>query len=443
MRTRRLLSLIGLFGPFACEPSSKPDPEPAETGTPGGAETGPPGGEDTHDGEIPEDSGPIESVGGSEVEEDTDDLLLTPDEVALFDDTVLHEVALTLGDEATAALRADPYSWVEGDLSLDGEALSSVGVRLRGKIGSFREIDGKPKFKIDFNRYVEGQEHLGLEGVSLNNEVVDCGYIKEITGYAIYHALGLPAPRTAFATVTVDGEPYGLYLLVEHIDDRFLKQRYEAPDGNLYDGKYLYYGGYDYDLVDFTGRLQDNFTLEEGVDVGRSDIYAITEAVRDDSSAFSARMDPLVDLDQLHRVWIAEQWIGHLDGYTLNRNNYRVYVNPYDGRAEIIPWDLDYAFINASDWGFNWRSPSGALIRGCYSDDACQDAHRAAVAEALEAVDTDALLARIDAWVALIEDAALADPKRECPTRSVDDYQVGVRTWIEEGESELERFWAD
>lgn len=426
---------------------TSPDPktQDTDTGSPGPVDTSTP-----DESAPPPDTGsPLEQVPGTGVPDDSaeesaepeDDALQTPDEVAIFDDTIIHEVALTLSDEAIAALRSDPYAWTEGDVSLDGESLKQIGVRLRGKIGSFRDIDGKPKFKLDFNQYVEGQEYYGLEGLALNNEVVDCGYIKEPTGYAIYHALGLAAPRVAYASVTVNGESYGLYLLVEVIDDEFLKSRYEEAGGNLYDGKYLYYGGYDYDLVDFTPRLQDNFTLEEGVDVALADVYAITDAILDRDRSFSERLDPLVDLDQLHRSLIAEQWIGHSDGYAMNRNNYRVYFNPWDGRMEMLPWDLDYGFIAAESWGYSWSDPSGALAKACWSDDECLAEHALAVQRALDTVDTDALLARIDGWTALIEDAAYSDPKRECSRASIGSYQTDVRNWIEEGEDELSRFW--
>ena len=381
--------------------------------------------------EIVDPAGPGEALPEHTGDASEDDAWLNPDPAPIFDDTVMHTVALILGDEARAALLADPYAWVQGDVTLDGERLSAVGVRLRGKIGSFRSINKKPKFKIDLNRYVSDQEFQGLEAISLNNEVVDCSYVREPAGYAVYHAMGLAAPHTAFATVTVDDMDYGLYVLVEVPDDQFLKGNYKESKGNLYDGKYLYYGGYDYEMVDFTPSLDGNFTLEEGEDVGLADVKAITAALRSDEGSFAERLDPLVDLDQLHRLVAVEQWIGHVDGYSLDQNNYRVYFNPYDDRAEIIPWDLDYAFYTPRSWGMSWDSPSGALIKGCWADEDCKAAQKEAVQSAVERIDTPALLARFDAWTALIASSAEADPKRECRAASVAPSQEEVREWLE------------
>lgn len=432
---RALLPLLWM----ACSPSHV-TLVPGETGAPGGTSE-PAEEQEGIDRMLPGDARP--DVGAEDpAPTREDDEILSPEIAPIFDDTVLHTVAITLGDEAADALRDDPYEWVEGSVTLDGVPVDPVGIRLRGKIGSFREFDEKPKFKIDFNRYAD-QEFQDLEALALNNEVVDCGYLKEPAGYAVYHALGLAAPHSSFATVTVDGEDYGLYVLVEVVDDTFLKAYYEEPDGNLYDGKYLYYGGYNYELVDFTPRYQENFTLEEGEDVGLSDIMAITDTLRDDALPFDTRMDAVLDVDQFHRAVVAEQWIGHLDGYTLNRNNYRVYINPWDGRAEIIPWDLDYAFINAVRWGFDWASPSGALAQGCWQDEACLEAHKQAVEDAAAVIDTEALLERVDGWTALIAGAAEADPKRECSRRSVAPAQEEVRGWLEDRAEDMRSYWED
>jgi hypothetical protein len=358
----------------------------------------------------------------------------------ILDDTVLHTVAITLGAASRQVLLDDPYSWTDGAVEIDGEHVADVGIRLRGKLGSFRTLDQKPKFKIDFNQYAD-VKFQGLEAISLNNEVVDCSYLKEPTGYAVYAMVGVPAPRASYARVTVDGEDYGLYVVVEVPDDNFLRDRFVDPTGNFYDGKYLWYGGRNYDMVDFKRRLDDNFQLEEGTDVGLADIFAVTEAVESDGGSLAERLDPLFDLDSLHRNVVVEQWIGHLDGYSLNQNNYRVYFNPWDGRAEIVPWDLDYAFFYDYQWGFDWDQPRGAIVKGCWRDDDCVAVHQGYVADAVAAIDTADLVRRVDAWSALIAEAAEADPRRECSAGEVAEEQRRIRAWAEDGSRQLADAW--
>jgi spore coat protein CotH len=358
-----------------------------------------------------------------------------------FDDSFVHTIDIELTTEARAHLRSDPYEYVAADVVIDGWTFRSVGVRLRGKVGSFRQLSGKPKFKIDFNRFVDGHPLGDIESLALNNEVVDCSYLREPTGYALFRQLGLPAPRTAYTQVTVNGGDYGLYVAVEFPDDHFLDDRYTDGSGNLYDGKYLYYGYNNYAMVDFTPDLVGNFRLEEGTDVGNADVNAIAAAIVADGT-FAERLDPLVDTASFHRFLAAEQWIGQLDGYGLNDNNYRVYFDPADGRADFVVYDLDYAFYASGSWGVGWEAPVGRLAQACWADAGClADHHVAAEAVAAE-VDTAALLADVDRWTALIGDLSRQDPRRECARSLVASDQAGVRAWVESGSSTLATFWA-
>ena len=290
------------------------------------------------------------------------------------------------------------------------------------------------------NRVIEDGSLGDYKTIALNNEVVDCSFLREPTGYAVFRAMGLPAPHTNYTWVTVDGEDYGLYVGIEYPDDRFLADRYADGTGNLYDGKYLYHGGYDYEMVDFTAHLVGNFTLEEGVDVGNADVRAISDAIVAEGT-FEERLGGLVDEDEFHRYILAEQWIGQLDGYALNTNNYRVYFDPSDGKADFIVYDLDYAFYAASTWGMDWASPAGKLYQACIADTDCLAAHRAAAAEAVAAIDTEALLADVDRWTALIAEDAVDDPRRECRRGLVDDTQAEMRTWVEGGSAALTAYW--
>jgi spore coat protein CotH len=357
-----------------------------------------------------------------------------------FDDTFVHLIDITLSADAQTDLRRDPYEFVSGDVTIDGWAFPDVGVRLRGKIGSFRDLSGKPKFKIDFNTF-GAEARLGpFKALALNNEVVDCSYLREPVGYALFRQLGVPAPRTTYTQVTVNGEAYGLYVAVEFPDDTFLESRYADGSGNLYDGKYLYWGAESYALVDFTPEYVGNFTLEEGEEVNNADVNAIAAAVRAEGT-FAERLGPLLDTDAFHRFLVAEQWTGQLDGYGLNSNNYRVYFDPADGKAELLPYDLDYAFYPSGSWGIGWSAPVGVLAQACWADEACYAEHHAAVTAAVAVIDTPALLADVDRWTALITQPAEDDPRRECRRRQIAPEMAAMRAWVETGTSTLEGAW--
>lgn len=360
----------------------------------------------------------------------------TPDQV--------HEVAITLSDAAVRALSTDPYSYTAADAVFDGERVQRVGLRLRGKIGSFRTLSGKPKFKFDFGEYVDGQDVHGLKGMALNNEVVDCSYLKESIGYEAFRSAGIAAPRTGYAHVLVNGEDYGLYVTVEVPDGRFLADRFpDDADGALYDGKYVYHTDGSYTLLDFAIGVDDQFQLEEGEDDGNAHIVdmsgAVTSAVA--SGGFGAAMADRVDWDQVHRALAVEQWIGHIDGYAMNRNNYRVYFRPSDGRMILVPWDFDYAFLEDAAWGMSWHTPTGVIAGYCWQDPACLAEQAEGMRAVLASIDTDALLASFDAQQALIEGNAAADPRKECPRATIPREQQAVRDWIARRSDDMRAYW--
>jgi spore coat protein H len=364
---------------------------------------------------------------------------------AFFVDTVIHEIEITLDDTNYRDLRRDGHSYVSGNLTINGDTVTNVGVRLRGKIGSYRELYGKPKFKIDMSEYVGGQRIHGLKTVLLNNEVVDCGYLKEPIAYAAYRNVGITASRTSFARVTVNGDAYGLYVVIEAPDGEFLENRFDGDEskGNLYDGKYIYnWNTRNYTLLDFDSGVDELFGLEEGEDVGHVDISGISDAAHDaGDEGFTAAMEPLMDWEQWHSSWAVEQWVGHLDGYQMNKNNYRVYFRPSDGRMTYVPFDFDYAFLSDGGWGVWWTGPIGKLAQECMADRGCRADHVASVEDMLGKVDAAALRTKLDAMRALIREDIENDPRRECSASQAWAYQDALASWIDGREAAVRATW--
>ena len=377
-----------------------------------------------------------DSVGDQPVEELDD---------AFFSAEVIHTIAITIPEEGEAALAASPYDKTLGDVVIDGVMLPDVGVRLRGKIGYFRDLNGKPKCAVDLNYTNVEQRYYGIEELSLNNEVVDCSYLKEPLAYRIFRDAGIPAPRTSFARVSVNGGDYGLYVVVETPDDRFLKRNYTDSSGNLYDGKYVYYEDHSYTLLDFTPTTQDLFQLEEGADVGHADVYGVVDAIGTTGGAneWYDAVNAVVDLHQVETYLAVEELVGHNDGYALNTNNYRFYFDPSNaGRMTFIPWDFDYGFLHDYEWGFSWHSPSGVLADSCFHSTRCAGEHKDAVRDLLKTYDGAALQTWFDELQALIANDVATDPRRECAIESVLTYQDAVRAWLVTEPDNLKSAWS-
>ena len=386
---------------------------------------------------IPEDS-PV--VTEEEVEDQSDVGL---DDWFFTNDTI-HVIALTIPDDGLAALDATPYDKTLADVTIDGYALDQVGVRLRGKVGSFRYMSGKPKFAIDVNYINTDQRFFGIEEISLNNEVVDCGYLKEPLAYRIFRDAGVPAPRTSFARVSVNGADYGLYVIVETPDDRFLKRNFEDPSGNLYDGKYVYYEDHTYTLLDFSVSVQDLFQLEEGTDFSRTDVNTVVSAAATPNTGddWYNIVNDIVDLPTMSHYLAVEELVGHNDGYALNTNNYRFYFDPLNaGRMSFVPWDFDYGFLHDYEWGMNWTTPRGVLAAGCFYNTLCGTEHKQAVSDLLATFDPALYQTWFDELTTLIADDVVSDPRRECAIDYVYAYQANTRAWLSTEPTNMRTRW--
>lgn len=360
---------------------------------------------------------------------------------AVFSQDWVHQVDIHLEPASVQDLLDDPYGYAIGGVTYDGVALDGVGVRLKGKIGSFRTLYGKAAFKLDFGEFGSTSTLYGLEQLTLNNNVADCSMIKTPIGYRVFALAGAKVPRVAYAWVTVNGDPYGLYTVVEAQDENWLERSYADPDGNLYDGKYFYTPP-SYTLLDFSHPTDDLFQLEEGTDVGNADIHAITDALNAGRGApdFVAVTGAVLDWDRVHPYLAAEQMMGHVDGYAMNQNNYRVYFDPDNGGlAEMLPWDLDNTLIEDWMWGMSWRAPRGLLADACWDDPACADAQRAAMADLVSAVEAVDWAAEIDRVDTLTWAFAEADPRREC--WDVAGGRSALRSWMDTRPGAMLDFW--
>ena len=343
----------------------------------------------------------------------------------LFGLDVVHTAELTLTQSAIDSLAIEPYTYVEAELTFDGERLDPVAMRIKGRLGSFRTIDGKPALKIDLNHFSD-QELFGLERLNFNNMVQDDSMTHEVIAYALFNAVGVSAPRVGYVWVTINGEAYGLYSHVEVYDDTWLKRTYDDPSGNLYDGDYFLHDSGSYTLIDFNGSSEQYFNLDEGKDVGFADILGVTVALAGAGSEPYEALDAVLDMDHFLRMWATEAWLGHYDGYAYNSNNYRVYFDPTDGRARMHPWDPDWAFYSATPL----TSPAGDLASTCLLAASCRAEFVATLQDVKAAASTSGLQATLQEATELIGPYVDADPRKERTTSAIYTGQSNQMAWL-------------
>jgi hypothetical protein len=172
---------------------------------------------------------------------------------------------LILDDDARASLAARPKDWVRAEFRYAGTTLGDVGVRWKGN-RSRQGLDGKPSWKLRFDKFVPKQRFLGQRELVLNNLVEDPTAVREALAYRLYRGAGVPAPRTGWAQLVVDGANLGLYLNLEAIDRGPLKRVFGDDDGTLYEGEFG---------CDLYPEDAPRFEQDGGDDVGHADLIAL------------------------------------------------------------------------------------------------------------------------------------------------------------------------
>ena len=254
----------------------------------------------------------------------------------------LHTVVVDIDEQYIESLDSDRETRVPCTFTFDGETLENVGIRLKGGVGSLDSFAGKPAFSVKFNQFVSGLRLDGLRRLSLNNAIEDLTFLSEHIGYESHRRFGLPAPLSAHAVVTVNGEVRGLYVLVEPETNDFLDRNFgpSNDDGNLYEGTFHEDDQSLGDFVTHPEELDLKDEVEEGRD--RADIIALGNAIRDTPDAeFPTAVGAQLDLDQYIAAFALDTVLGFRDSYHYSLNNYYLYRNPADDRFVYLPHGMD------------------------------------------------------------------------------------------------------
>ena len=292
-----------------------------------------------------------------------------------------------------------PYTYVEASVSIDGVVFPKIGLRKKGFIGSLSST--RPSLKIKLNHVDKKGGIEGLTNLTLNNNKQDTSLMSQFMGYALFNAIGSPAPRCAYAKVTVNGESLGIYSHVETVRKPLLKRAFGNSKGPLYEGT----------VVDFYEGWENSFEHKRGDDTrGRAHINALIDLLAD-PKATEADIGELVDLDSFYKFWAAEGVVGFWDGYSGNKNNFFVYLNPEDSKFHFTPWGMDSIFTKMSKLEFmnDRRAPISVKTQGLIAYKLYQlESGRKRYAEALTKIldnhwNAPELLATLDKIAVMVE----------------------------------------
>lgn len=276
-----------------------------------------------------------------------------PTAADLFASQRLHEINLEVDPQDWATLR-DRYQlndWYWCRVSWNGVS-AKAAMRSRGN-GS--RNPHKPGLRISFKRSTDSGPFLGLETLVLNNMLQDSTLAKNALAYQLFAQMGVPAPRLSYARLSINGEYWGVYQVVEEVEMPYVKNRLGENDGHLYE--YSWVDQYNFEQRG-EGRDSDYtpepFELKNNTkNPNPAPLVGLVEAINHTSDdAFWTELSPYGDPRQWLSFLAVETMIDDHDGLLgdWGMNGFYLYNYARSTKFAVLPWDKDWSF-------FRWDRP--------------------------------------------------------------------------------------
>ena len=299
----------------------------------------------------------------------------------------------------------------------------SVGIRLKGN-SSYMHPGNKKSFKIDFNKYISGQNYDGLKKLNFSNGFKDPTFMREKIFMDIAREHGVPAPRVNYASVTYNGQAWGFYTMVEQIDDQFLDWRMLNDDGNLFKAGSNFSGGDGEANLMYYGTSQasyeSSYELKSNEDANDwTDLIELIDFINNSSDIeFETELQNHLDLGPFLSSAALDNIFSNLDSYTQSARNYYIYHNLGMGKWQWIKWDANEAFgsygffggANPSTLNIDYHSENRPLLERIFSNSNLMDQYTSEVCLLMNTIfNPEYLNPIIDDLKALIQDEVYAD----------------------------------
>lgn len=263
---------------------------------------------------------------------------------------------------------APRFPYVPVAIQYDKTPLTRVGIRLKGNASlMFAAFDKRKNvpFKLDFNRFQDGQRLDGIKKLNLHPVVSTPigeptpedptggggGFpgsfgLEDYLSYAAFRDFGVPASRTGWVDLVINGESYGLYTVVEQMDADFFTRCFGSSNGNVYKPETIHGG------LEWQGDAYEDYedlNFKGGRDRRHRSILKLLDVINHQPvEAFPE----VVDLQSVFNYTAGNLALGNQDTYQGAGHNYVLY-EAVPGRFVILPWDLNLSqgSTNASSIG--------------------------------------------------------------------------------------------
>lgn len=248
------------------------------------------------------------------------------------------------------SLRVNGNGLLLATVNINGDIYKNAGVRFRGST-SFTIGGQRNALFIKLNYIVKGQKHEKYKRLKLSTSLRDPSMIREVMAYEIARDY-MPAPMANYAKITVNDRFYGLFVNVEPVADRFLKNNFGSDKGTFFKVEPtnargcspLAAGALEYTTD--TKCYLSNFEMES--DDGWDDLIELTRILKEEP----ARIEEVLDVDRTLWMLAFNNVIVNLSSYSGQQSqNFYLYRDTTTKRFSFVMWDLNLAFGSYKNTG--------------------------------------------------------------------------------------------
>jgi hypothetical protein len=361
----------------------------------------------------------------------------------VFQDDLLPRIDIQMPPDSLAQMLVpgNEYHWHARFIFDNGQikdTLENTGIRIRGNTSVNA---AKKSFRISINTYEPDRKWYGLEKLNLIGSHNDPVVARAKISWDMLRWMGIPAPRANHVKLYINGNYFGLYIHVEHIDEEFVQLRFGNNNGNLYKCLWpadLAYKGSNPNLYkqEYGGRRAYELVTNEAKDDYADLAHFIDVLNNTPINNLPCELEKVFDVDSYLKAMAFDILAGNWDGPIYNKNNFYLYHNLATDKFEYIPNDLDNTV--GIDWlGVDWvtrniyswaqSGETRPIYKRLNEVPAYKDRFSFYMHHDLQTVfHPDSVFPYLDNLKALIADAAQSDPYRPLDYGfTFDDFEDG------------------
>ena len=233
---------------------------------------------------------------------------------------------------------------VPATLTVDGKVFKDVGVRFRGNSSYFVVPAGRKRsMNVSLDFVHENQNLGGYRTFNLLNANQDPSFLRSV----LYNHIAreyLPAPKSNFVRVVINGESWGVYPSVQQFNKDFARDFYGTPDGARWKAPPQGRGGLQYqgdDPAPYKRAFEIKSKDDPAAWAALVNLARVLNTTPPDQ--LEAALTPILDIDETLKFLAVDVALVNGDGYWTRASDFSLFRDP-KGRFHITTHDANETF---------------------------------------------------------------------------------------------------